>query len=425
MHKFHFSRLIITLLAAHMASAAADSYGVFDARTLALGGTGVALGNIDTGHFYNPALTAFHTGHEDRTRDGSHSVHLVVAALSDGARIAADTIDDDLEGRLSDAIDAINAAPDSPAAARAGISAAQELERAMRDLDGENISADGYLGYSVSLPGDSEGGAFFAGTRMIGRGLSQIATADFDLLEDYVEALEFVESGGTRGEPHPGLRDGTGNFLDPSLCIQSSASGVGLLLSEIGVSAAKQYTLRGQDVALGIAPKVVHLRVFNESWRVVNGEFESAGEDFTEFYFNLDLGAAVTLADHWRVGLALKDLRSKTVFTELGEPIELQHRARLGLAYIGEQLDIGLDADLDKTADPRGIAQRQDVSLGMEYRLPIRLALRLGYRHDLESSVGDQLSAGVGWYTNSVLLDLSYIQGDGGKGGALRLGWAY
>lgn len=424
LNTIHLNRLIIGLLMAGASSQIlADSYGIFDARGLALGGTGVALGNVDTGHFYNPALTAFHEGHEDRTRDGSHSFHAVLAALSDGARTAADAIADDLEGRLSAAIDNLNQVP-TPAAAREGINAALDLNEAMRQLDGKNVNADGYLGYGISLPGDLEGGAFFIGSRFLARGLSDIDSADFDLLQDYVEALEFVESGGAAGEAHPELRDSQGRFIDPSLRIQSSAAGTGLLLSELGVSAAKQYRLWGRDIAFGIAPKVVHLRVFDEDWRVIDGEFASVGEDRTELYFNVDLGMAVTVADHWRVGLATKDLRSKTITTAIGDRIELEPRSRLGLAYISESFDAGLDAELDKTASLQGNARRQDVSLGMEYRFPL-LALRLGYRHDLEGSVGDQFSAGMGWRISRLLLDLSYIQGDGGEGAGLRLAWAY
>lgn len=426
MNRFNLKQMVMGLLLISSGTpAAADSYGIFDARGLALGGTGVALGNADTGHFYNPALTAFHEGHEDRTRDGSHSFHAVLAALSDGARTAADAIADDLEGRLSAAIDNLNAVP-TPGAARAGILAAQALDEAMRHLDDKKINADGYLGYGVSLPGDLEGGAFFIGSRFIGRGISDIDDADFELLQDYVEALKFVESGGTAGEDHPELRDDGGRFIDPSFRIQSSAAGTGLLLSELGVSAAKQYTLWGQSVALGVAPKVVHLRVFDEDWRVVDGKFTSLGENRTELYFNLDLGAAVTLVDHWRVGLAIKDVRSKTFTTQIGDRIELQPRPRLGLAYISDALDVGMDADLDKAPSLQGATARQDISLGMEYRLAaLALALRLGYRHDLEGTMGDQFSAGVGWRAGALLMDVSYIQGDGGEGAGLRLGWAY
>lgn len=424
MNRFHIKCLVLGSLLGGLSSPAyTDGYGIFDSRGLALGGTGVAIGNADSGHFYNPALTAFHQGHEDRTRDGSHSLHVILAAVSDGAQTAADAITDDLEARLSNAIDDLNDVP-TPATARAGIQAAQDLEKAMRHLDGKNINADGYLGYSISVPGDMEGGAFFVGSRLIGRGIANIESADFQLMQDYVEALEFIESGGTRGQEHPKLRDAQGRFTDPSKNIQSSASGTGLLVSELGISAAKQYAIWGHSVAFGAAPKAVYLRIFDESWQVVDGEFTSLGENRTEVYFNLDLGAAVTLAEHWRVALAIKDVRSKTVWTETGDRIQLQPRPRLGLAYVSDALDVGLDVDLDQTPDPQDLTSRQDISLGIEYRLST-LALRLGYRHDLESSVGDQVSAGLGWRIHSLLLDVAYIQGDAGEGAGLRLGWAF
>lgn len=424
MNRFHIKCLVLGSLLGGLSSPAyTDGYGIFDSRGLALGGAGVAIGNADSGHFYNPALTAFHQGHEDRTRDGSHSLHVILAAVSDGAQTAADAITDDLEARLSNAIDDLNDVP-TPATARAGIQAAQDLEKAMRHLDGKNINADGYLGYSISVPGDMEGGAFFVGSRLIGRGIANIESADFQLMQDYVEALEFIESGGTRGQEHPKLRDAQGRFTDPSKNIQSSASGTGLLVSELGISAAKQYAIWGHSVAFGAAPKAVYLRIFDESWQVVDGEFTSLGENRTEVYFNLDLGAAVTLAEHWRVALAIKDVRSKTVWTETGDRIQLQPRPRLGLAYVSDALDVGLDVDLDQTPDPQDLTSRQDISLGIEYRLST-LALRLGYRHDLESSVGDQVSAGLGWRIHSLLLDVAYIQGDAGEGAGLRLGWAF
>lgn len=424
MNRFHIKCLVLGSLLGGLSSPAyTDGYGIFDSRGLALGGAGVAIGNADSGHFYNPALTAFHQGHEDRTRDGSHSLHVILAAVSDGAQTAADAITDDLEARLSNAIDDLNDVP-TPATARAGIQAAQDLEKAMRHLDGKNINADGYLGYSISVPGDMEGGAFFVGSRLIGRGIANIESADFQLMQDYVEALEFIESGGTRGQEHPELRDAQGRFTDPSKNIQSSARGTGLLVSELGISAAKQYAIWGHSVAFGAAPKAVYLRIFDESWQVVDGEFTSLGENRTEVYFNLDLGAAVTLAEHWRVALAIKDVRSKTVWTETGDRIQLQPRPRLGLAYVSDALDVGLDVDLDQTPDPQDLTSRQDISLGIEYRLST-LALRLGYRHDLESSVGDQVSAGLGWRIHSLLLDVAYIQGDAGEGAGLRLGWAF
>lgn len=415
--------LLGLMISAYGNTALADGYGVFDARTQSLGGTGVALGSLTTGHFYNPALTAFHEGHEERTQDGSHSFHSVLS-ISDGARTTVDMVSDDLESRLSDAIDNLNANL-TEETAREGLEAAWDLNAAIRKLDGKSINADAYVGYSISIPADLEGGTFFVGSRAIGRGVSDIRPEDYDLLDDYIEVLKFIESGSSDGVDHPELRDGDGNLLNPGLRMQSSGSGVTVLLSELGVSAAKQYPLWGQQVSLGIAPKVVHLRLFHEYWRAVNGEFENVGEDETDLYFNLDVGAAVTLAEVWRVGLAIKDVRSKSVSTESGRRVRLKPHARLGVAYIGNSWSAGLDADLDKTKDIQDIDQRQDVSLGIEYRTSFGMALRTGYRHDLAGSVDDQLSAGIGWEIARLRLDLTYAQGSDSQGAALHIGWAH
>lgn len=398
-------------------------YGVYDTRTLSLGGTGVALGDINSGHFYNPALTAFHDGHEDRTRDGLHSFQVVVANLSEGADTAIDALDDDLEDRLSAAIDTLNNVP-TPETARLGIAAARDLESVMRDLKDEIVDGEASVNYSISLPADREGGAFFIGTRLVAEGISDIREADLELLQDYVEALQFIESGGTLGQDHLELRDGEGRFIDPSSQISSSATGTAALISEIGVSMAKEFTLWRQPVSFGAAPKAVYLRVFDDRWQTVNDEFDSSGEEESELYFNLDLGVAATVAEAFRVGLAVKDLRRQTLVTPEGHSVTLESRSRLGLAYLSEVWRVGFDLDLAKTANLRGDGARQDMALGVEYSLLDQLQLRAGYRHDLEDSVADQFTFGCGWRPGRLALDLAYSGGDN-RGLGLHLGWAH
>lgn len=419
-----YSLLTTWLLCSPAPAAWAAGYGVYDTRTLALGGAGVALGDYNTGHFYNPALSAFHDGHEDRTRDGLHSFQLLLASLSKGARTAAEALDDDLEGQLSGAVDSLNETP-TPETARLGIEAARELERAMLDLRGENVDVEAQLGYSISLPADREGGAFFIGSRLIGEGRADIEAADLDLLQDYVEALEFIESGGTQGEPHPELYNDEGRLIDPSEQTLSTAEGAAALVSEIGVNAAKEFHLWRQPLSLGLSPKAVYLRVFDESWETVDGEFDSTGEDETEVYFNLDLGLATTFAEVFRVGLAFKDLRRKTLMTAQGREITLEPRSRLGLAYLGEKWRVGLDADLAKTARLHRDASRQDLSLGLEYQVVQGLQLRAGYSHDLEGSVDDKITAGLGWRLGRFALELAYSTGSDSQGAGLHLGWAH
>lgn len=422
-NRFYPHLLILSLITATPLTWG-SAYGIYDTRTLALGGTGVALGDINSGHFYNPALTAFHDGHEDRTQDGLHSFQLLISSLSKGARTTAEVIDDDLEGELSNAIDNLNEVP-TPAAARIGINAARELNTAMHDLRDENVDVAAQLGYSISLPADREGGVFFIGTRLIGEGQADIQDDDLDLLQDYVEALEFIESSGTQGQQHPELYDDQGRLIDPSTQIESSATGTAALVSEIGISAAKEFHLWHQPVSVGLSPKAVYLRLFDENWEVVDGEFDSNGEDATELYFNMDVGVATTFADVFRVGLAVKDLRRKTVVTAEGRELTLEPRSRLGLAYVGERWRIGLDTDLAKTARLQRDGSRQEVALGMEYQVFSGFDLRAGYNHDLEGSIEDKISGGVGWRLGRFALDLAYSAGSDSEGVGLHFGWAH
>lgn len=400
-------------------NAAASSYGVFDARALSMAGTAVAVGDVNQAHHYNPSLIAFHEGHEDRTQDGRHSLALVANRISDGAQAAAEAIADDLEGDLSRAIDQLNDVPTTQAA-QVGIEAARGLEQAMHDLNDKVIEADGYVGYSITLPADGEGGAFFVGSRILGIGSSSISESDFDLLDDYLEALQYIATEGAEGAPHPELFNEQNRLYNPSSRIESSASGIGIVQTELGVSGAKQWQLWGVPVALGMAPKLVHLQSYGESWRTVEGEFDSNSFDARSFYLNMDVGATVVFAERYRVALAVKDLRSKSFTVAPDRRVRLQPRTRLGLAYDHPKLRLGLDLDLSKHANPQTQVDQQKISVGAEYQPLQMLKLRLGYQHDLEQQSDDRSTVGLGFKLGRVSSELAYSHGESGNGAAVQ-----
>jgi hypothetical protein len=76
-----FASAFLTLALAQ--PAVAIDYGVFDARALAMGGTALAVGDTAQAQYYNPALIAFHTGDEDKTRDGRTYFPTIVVQASD------------------------------------------------------------------------------------------------------------------------------------------------------------------------------------------------------------------------------------------------------------------------------------------------------------------------------------------------------
>lgn len=388
----------------------AVSFGVFDARTLGLGNTSVAMADLGTGHLYNPALTALHRGDEDDTQDGRHSIPATIR-YSDAAETAVQILQDDLEGSLSRAIDNFNLNPGAETAL-AGEQAAQDLKTAMIDIrDGGDIWSDIYLGYSVSEPGDREGGAFFIGSRVVANGIASIEEADIDLTDNYIEALRFIHTGGTEGVPHPELFLEDGQLADPADDILSSALARVAVLTEMGLSGAKMFPLWGQAFSFGIAAKATNLTLFDDQWQVVDGVFVSDGQDEEHWYFNMDVGVIWAPGDAWRIGLASKDLIPHSYTSALGFEFDFKPRTRLGAAYTQANWSVGMDIDLSVNSTLRQDVSTQEVSFGAEYQPLSFLTLRGGYVHDLEGAYEDKFSTGVGFQWRRLALDLTFASG--------------
>lgn len=397
-------------------------FGVADARTQSLGGTAVALGNYNQGYSYNPALLATHIGDEDDTQDGHFSYVVLVDGLSDGAKTAASAITDDLEDNLSAAIDALNIDTNA-LSARSAIADARDLREAMNELEQQSIYADVYTAVSLTEPGDREGGAFFINSRLLAVGDSNIEQSDLALLDDYIEALTYIETFGSAGEPHTELLDGDGNFVNPSDNIDSSAEGSALMISEVGVSAARQFTMWGQPVAVGVTPKAVILHSFHERWGVDDGQFDNDSSREEQVFFNADIGLLWTYQEHWRVGLAVKDVLEKRWTSELNQSFKLSPKSRLGLAYWGEYLRIGMDVDLQSQPQLQSGIAAQDLTFGVEWQALSGVALRLGYRYDLKEILGNSSSAGLLLRLGRFALELSASSGDYDLGAALQFSY--
>lgn len=417
------SRLVLLVLSFALAPAVqASAYSVADARAQALAGTAIALGNPQQGFLYNPALLAMHDRDEDESQDGRYSGVLLLGAYSDGAETAVQAIDDDLEGQLSEAIAQLNQATTAESA-RAALATVVELGEAMRALQTQDIFTNLFTGFSVSEPGMAEGGAFFAGAYLIGAGRANIDPDDLDTLDDYVEALTFIESGGTQGQQHPELLDGNGNFIDPGNDVLSSADAAALIITEVGMAAAKKLDLWGQDIALGLAPKMVYVRGYNEQWGVDDGDFENDSDREYSLHFNADLGLLWSIKNHWRVGLSVRDSIAKSWDTSLGQSFKLRPRPQLGLAYWGETVRAGLDFDLDKrTLLQRGVSARE-LNAGLEVRVWRQLELRVGYSNDLEDTLGESYTGGLGLRLGRFGCELSYVNGEFSEGAALQFSY--
>ena len=421
------------------------SYGIYDSRALAMGGSATAIGSHAQAAFYNPALLALHDREEEEGRDGRVYLPNLVLQVSDATEAAINAIDDELDTQLSSAINTFNAAPSLESAGQVANSA-QDLSDALDDIANQELNIDSFIGFNISEPSNREGGAFYFGARLIGGGLANVSDTDSALLNDYIESMNQIAAGvdpATVAAEYPQLINTNGQLIDPTRSLTSNADISALAISEWGMAMAKQFEWHDYAIAIGITPKLMRVDAFRDT-ADFNDSLGSADEGVDNFSdtkathitLNADIGLAATIKEHYRISLTLKDAFEKS-FTTTQEPdpitgeeapelkVTLSSRARVGVGYVSEKFSVGLDYDLDEATPMANEAGTQELSLGAEYRLFDSLALRAGYRNDQTGLRDNLISGGIGYQWKRFVVDIAYASGGDYRGGGLQLGWTF
>ncbi len=403
---------------------AGTKYGIYDARTLAMGGASVASAVNDNAQFYNAALLAFNEEFEEKTLDSRLLLPIIAPQLSESAFDVEDVSTRDLPGDLQRSISAFNASPDANTA-QAVADAATDLDALATDLTGEDLFGDVYVGFAISEPGKYQGAGFFFGTRLLGGGATGVTDNDLALLDDYQEGLLFVASGGTQGAAHPELFDAGGALIDPTDNFDSTVEATGVAIIEVGVAMSMQTQLFGRDVAIGTALKMQQVETFEDIERLVDDRIEVDRDDASEVDFNIDLGLAMDVGEHWRLGLAIKDAIPYDYETDLGTRVRLRPRPRFGAAYRRGSLQLAVDADLIGNEPLGSEAETQELAAGAEWSFGQAFRVRGGYRLDLLGERDGIASAGLGFVWKRLAVDVAYAQGADTRAAALQLGLVF
>ncbi|EMP4392127.1 conjugal transfer protein TraF [Vibrio fluvialis] len=354
MHHYKYLSAVIMFGICPLSAYAAN--GVADARGNAMGNTGVTTSDYLLAPFYNPALTAVY-----RDRD---SVGLLVPALGANIRDSDEslsTIDD-----LQSSIDQFEAA---------GVGAAtqeniNQLNGYLDDLaDDKPFAVSGGAGIAVALPMNAVSLNFFA------RGYAEI------LADSTIAA----NTGNTASDVETRYQNSYVNML---------AFGY----SEYGVAVAKLFTLQGQQIAIGITPKLQELRTYKEVVTVKDFDLSDYDQSKTsKNAFNLDIGA-VWLKDNFRAGIAAKDLISQEIKTyDDQSSYTLDPQVTVSGGYVTDFLALAIDWDLTKQKRFKGVDDdTQFLRFGVEGNAWGWAQLRAGYEIDLESTLDNSITAGLG-----------------------------
>lgn len=224
----------------------------------------------------------------------------------------------------------------------------------------------------------------------------------------------------------------TDNASDPNL--NSQVEVVAVAVSEVALSFSREFTIAGEQIAIGITPKLQKISTFHYVSEVDNEDeidsedIEDSQEDYS--HFNLDIGASYRFGDanQWTAGIVAKNLNSAEFdyqdavvavgeddqlvpgFQEVtirGGKVALDAQFRAGLAYQNDWVALAFDLDLMEN-DPVAFENpTQYAAVGAEFDLWDTIQFRTGYRTNMSASDADMVSVGLGFSPFGVHLDLA------------------
>jgi hypothetical protein len=417
-----------------------------DARSIAMGGTGVASSSRTGASFFNPAMLAIN---QDNSWDG---FGLILPSISAHAADEEQVIkrildyqDSETFETLQNSVNALNAAdPDDiegtvsalVSTATAVVEAAEQFNRDLVDLNQDAVRAQMGLGAALVIPGQSLSVSVFTnGT------VKSTATMDYedqDLYEFYRdEALKIAN----------GDADALKNLSVPSINdLQSSGSVIAAAKAEIGIAFAREFEIQDRRYALGISPKLQTFRAYDYLANIEtfdDDSFNLADYESEATAFNLDIGVATHFGDskQWTLGFSgmniipveINTADAKRVAAQRrGRIIEINPLYRLGMAYSAERYRIAADLDLTKNNAFGFEDDAQFLSIGGEIDVTNFMQVRAGIRQNLAGNNGREgahestlFTAGLGFSPFGVHLDISGVFAGGEAGAGAELGFTY
>ncbi|GHY98341.1 conjugal transfer protein TraF [Vibrio cholerae] len=380
------STLAVVMAMAFSSSAFASNL-LMDARGAGMGNTGVSTADYLLAPYYNPALTAVY-----RKNDSFGILLPSIGLRAEDKDESLKTIDD-----LQDSIEQFE---------RAGVGAAtqenvDQLNRYLDQLaDDKPLAVTAGIGIAVALPLDSVSLNFFT------RGYAEVIA----------KANVAAKSGNSANEVKTRYE---------SSDVDLTAFGY----TEVGLAVGKQVVLGGQTIALGVTPKVQQLRTYQDNASVKSFDLDDYDKsEVKDNAFNLDMGA-VWLIDQYRVGIVAKDLFAKDIQTQnRNNTYKLDTQIVVSGSYVSDFFIAAVDLDLTKQRRFNGDNDdTQFMRFGVEGNAWGGAQLRAGYEVDLQNSLDNSVSVGLGvspWDVVSLDLAGSYA-GDNQFGLSANLAFTF
>jgi hypothetical protein len=396
MHNLYKQFALVITLAVSSASALALPFMSFDPRSMAMGGTGVAVGDPASAPLFNPAmLSASH-----RKKKPSVEFPIIGFNFYDPAKLGSTNLtalNSDISA-LESAISKISAT--STAADFATITTkVNTVNTLLSSLSGQVLQGDLGAATVISIPDRDFGVAFYAAAwANIGGALEY---------NDATTLSNFLTTTAACTANPAGA--GCSTLAMPTLASKLHMRGVAV--NEAGLSLSSGFVTNDRSLSVGITPKIMQLAMYDASLDASAGNISGmSGTDYQAKYTNLnvDLGMAKVYTTGWRSGLVVKnaipytyDFKSAptpgATPVNTGATMTIRPQVRAGMAFQNDWSTLAFDADLTKN-DPVGLENySQYAALGIEINYSNLTQFRFGARNDmLNKTTHNTISAGLG-----------------------------
>lgn len=395
MKKYIARSLIASSVLFAFHASAATSY--FEARNDAMGGTGVASSGYGAAPLANPALLTRHAQND----------HFSLILPSAGAQLSDPDDVSDKADKARDDWNRFDSAVDS--ASRTGVEqAAASLKNRLQDF--RNIHADAQVGVSAvaAVPLDTQ--PFALSVRSWGTVSVDGRVSDHDMAY-----LDQVANGTIKPED-----------VDQN-ALTSRAFGRAAVITDVGISLAREFETAGRKWSLGLTPKYQRVDLFNYNVSVQDYDKSDFSKDRyhnTKNGFNADIGAYTDLNDNWTLGLVAQNVIPRSIDSRevngTTETFKVRPQSTVGISWHNDFITTALDVDLTPASGFVSYEKRQFAAIGAEVNAWKWAQLRAGYRQNMASGNGSAFTAGIGISPFDVVhIDVSGLAGTDRTYGAI------
>lgn len=383
-HSILEATFTVTFLIAHQANAA-NTWA--DSRGDAMGGTGVASADYGNAVLINPALLA-----------KSHSDDDIIMILPSANVEVSDK--DHLQNKLDNITDSmdtfrsqmsnttlLNLTEQLPKIQSTAGSVADDLS----NLQGKTAHAKAATGLAISIPNDTLPVAFV--TKAWAR----------EWVSSYIDPDDITSLRAVQNSQAAAINAAL-NASTFGSSLQSAGFSRTAIVQDYGIAMAHQFSIGGEPVLVGVTPKLQHTWLYNYAMPVY--DYQSS-DVFDEQYrnsntgFNMDVGLAADLGDHWTVGVTGQNLLSHNIDTKTingyTDTFHISPLVTAGVAWKNDLVTLTTDTDLTQTKGFSSEENSQYVRAGAEIRPLSWLAVRTGYRTDLRGYDNNVVTAGLGF----------------------------